>query len=239
MFYLGLPSACKRADVGIIGSNELKGMLARRGLLFHKIGCFYDVRKHGKVIVKTSVDNRALIDEHYLGTQLRSVVEQELSERPLLDERGARVGRLITEAYMRARIDLLNYRDICREVPHANLIDQSVFVLWEADKRGVATAHEVLLQPYVFGVDFGVMIASAATFNGVNRLNRSFEKFIPQLGPQMRQFLGSGSVDFFPNNFIFTRDLKLVYIDYQPILNKENADYNANCMDQMVSSWGF
>ena len=221
-------------------------MVPRRGLmsftpLGHWTGSYFDVTKRGGAIVKTSLDSVPLMDEFYCNSPLKEEAASHIKENSeQITEISKLAGQSVTDAYMRAMIEHLNFRNLSNEIANEKLVEQSAFVVW---KNGLIKGKDlrvVLVQPFIFGINFGWMFDRTVTHLGIDRIQSGFEHYLPFIGPQMRQFLGhTGIIDFFPLNFIFTQDHRLIYLDYQPITNVNNAQINAESMHKLVSSWGY
>lgn len=244
-YYAGLPSSLRRQNVDFARGRSFKSMVPRRGLmsftpLGHWTGSYFDVTKRGGTIVKTSLDSVPLMDEFYSSSPLKEEAAPYIEENSgKIAEISKQAGQSVTDAYMRALIENLNFRKLSKALPSESLIEQSAFVVWENGLIRGKDLRVVLVQPFIFGINFGWMFDRTVTHLGIDRIQRGFEHYLPFIGPQMREFLNHADiVDFFPLNFIFTRDHRLLYLDYQPITNKENAARNANAMNELVSSWG-
>jgi len=245
-YYAGLPSALSRQNVSFVNGRAFKSVVPRRGLtsftpLGHWTGSYFDVTKRGGIIVKTSLASVPFMDEFYRESPLIEEAASQIKEDGVrITEVGKQAGQSVTEAYMRALIDNLNFAVLSKNLPKENLIEQSAFVVWRNGLIKEKYLRVVLVQPFIFGINFGWMFDRTVVHLGIDRIQSSFEHYLPFIGPQMREFLGHADiVDFFPLNFMLTRDLRLLYLDYQPITNKENAARNANAMNELVSSWGY
>lgn len=243
--YAHLPKTLRPQFVGIVNERTFRSMLPRRGFasftpLGHWKGSYFDVIRRDPLVVKTSRSTLPFIDEFYkhspLMAEARALVDAEAEQ---IKEAEKTSGQSVTEAYLRAAIDQLNFAKLSGSVPNKNLVEQSAFVVWN---NGVAgrRLNTALVQPFVFGINFGNMFDRSVTRLGIDRIQSKFEKFLPFIGPQMRELLEHRSlIDFYPLNFIFTGDHRLVYTDYQPVTDTERAFANAQSMDNLVSGWGY
>jgi len=244
-FYAHLPNTVRPQIVGIVNERTFRSMLPRRGFASftpfgHWQGSYFDVIRRDPLVVKTSHSSLPFIDEFYkhspLMAEARSLVDTEAGQ---IKEAEKASGQSITEAYLRAAIDQLNFIKLCKSIPNENMVEQSAFVVWN---NGVAgkRLNTALVQPFVFGINFGHMFDRSVTHLGIDRIQSKFERFLPFIGTQMRVLLEHRSLmDFYPLNFIFTGDHKLVYTDYQPVTDAKRASINARSMDNLVSSWGY
>lgn len=245
-YYAKLPMTLSRQNVSFVNWREFKSMVPRRGLtsftpINHWTGSYFNVTKQGKIIVKTSLASVPFMDEFYLESPLiEEAASQIKKDSELISEVSKQAGQSVTETYMGALIDNLNFAMLSKTLPKENLVEQSAFVVWRNGLIQGKDLRVVLVQPFIFGINFGWMFDRTVVHFGIDRIQSRFEHYLPFIGPQMRKFLEHADIiDFFPQNFMLTPDLRLLYLDYQPITNKENADINANAMNKLVSSWGY
>lgn len=215
--------------------NRLAG---RTNLFFHQRGCYFDVRKHGQLAVKQSLDNLPILDVCYQNSSLKSEAEKLVDRSPDFKLLSARFGQSFMDYLIRAHIDWIHYRCICNGLPSDHLAQESIFVTWGQNRSGNFIFHEIIVQPFIEGVNLGHMIDYPSTLTGKNELLPKYRHLKPAIGSQMIPLLGLDLIDFFPMNFIVTPNQRVVYIDTQPLTDEIRAGINRDAMARLINSWG-
>ena len=229
-------------SISIMRMDRFLSALPARGIVNQicprrEFGTYYKVTKHNNLAFKLSRDHVNFLEDEYLKHPLLTSARQSLyTKMDIISSTGRESGVSILDACIRAQMDHTSYLELTRSIDNRNLVKQSTYVVWGHPKKGIPFIKEIVIQPYVNGINFLDMHKRTRNYE----LSDRYAKYIPFLGPQLRMFLEHKDiVDFLPRNFIYnTKRNKLVYIDYQPKFMPP-YDIEAEMTEHLVKSWGY
>ena len=136
--------------------------------------------------------------------------------------------------------------DICYElikatIPHQYLVEQSMASV-SLRARGIPFASkEVLLQPFVPGINVGRMLFESTTIFGKEEVSvyPEYRDSFALVAPALRGLLYNPNIDPRPSNFIATPEGSLVYIDYQMPLICPRSEECRSILDRLLKREGF
>jgi hypothetical protein len=129
-------------------------------------------------------------------------------------------------------MDHLTYCFLVTWLPTSYLLEQSLALLVDDSGGGRPAARVVGLQPFLPGFVLLDLIDDEDVFQA--RLKRASHELTPLFWTQIARFLTCPLVDMNPSNFIVVEEGSLVYVDYQPTMDGDNAAHNRARMFKLL-----
>ena len=137
--------------------------------------------------------------------------------------------------------DSICYELIKSTMPHQHLVEQSIASIVLCARGIPFASKEVLLQPFVPGINVGRMLFESTTLFGKEEVSvyPEYRDSFALVAPALRGLLYNPNIDPRPSNFIATPEGSLVYIDYQmPLICPRNEECRL-ILERLLTREGF
>lgn len=240
-FYRSLPAEFKWNNIKKMLPEEARTVLPKTKNISYARGKFYSVSRSAdaSLVLKSSHLFMPIFNANYLDNEpaddLNAATFGASRQQEFFFPDASDISN--TDAVKRAMADSMHYKKLIESIPNRYMVEQSVLLIQKKRFSGSYRIREILLQPFVPGINLGKMIPWSPF--GKSLFKSKYKELLPIFGPQLRELIESDLVDRNFRNFIVTPEGNIVYIDYQPVFDHDQNHTNYNALNEILKNHGY